>query len=64
MPQDRGDPIDRTVTYGGTGVDPSPREYDLVRTLAKDPTRVMTKPDLRRAIWGDALAGLAARCGR
>jgi len=30
----------------------SPKEYDLLCQLASDPTRVFTKPQLMRTIWG------------
>lgn len=46
------DPASRTVSYAHQPVELAAREYELLRALAADPTRVMTKPELMRNIWG------------
>jgi DNA-binding response OmpR family regulator len=46
------DPLGRTVTLRGHRVSVSQKEFALVRTLATDPTRVFTKEELLRNIWG------------
>jgi DNA-binding response OmpR family regulator len=47
----------RVVRLRGTPVDLSQKEFALVRTLASDPTRVFTKDELLRTIWGFRAAG-------
>ena len=42
----------RVVRLRGTPVELSQKEFALVRTLASDPTRVFTKDELLRTIWG------------
>jgi DNA-binding response OmpR family regulator len=42
----------RTVRVRGTPVTLSQKEFALVRALAADPTRVFTKDELLRSIWG------------
>jgi DNA-binding response OmpR family regulator/two-component sensor histidine kinase len=42
----------RVVRLRGTPVDLSQKEFALLRTLASDPTRVFTKDELLRTIWG------------
>lgn len=42
----------RTVDIEGRGVELSRKEFDLLRQLASDPTRVFAKDELMRAIWG------------
>ena len=42
----------RVVRLRGVPVDLSQKEFALVRTLASDPTRVFTKDELLRTIWG------------
>ena len=42
----------RVVRLRGTPVDLSQKVFALVRTLASDPTRVFTKDELLRTIWG------------
>ena len=42
----------RVVRLRGTPIDLSQKEFALVRTLASDPTRVFTKDELLRTIWG------------
>lgn len=44
----------REVRLGDQLVSTTKREFDLLRTLAEDPTRVFTKHELRKLIWGDA----------
>ncbi len=46
------DPLGRTVTLGGRRVPVSQKEFALLRTLATDATRVFTKEELLRNIWG------------
>lgn len=46
------DPAARTVAVSGTPVALSQKEYALLRALASDPTRVFTKQELLRTIWG------------
>jgi hypothetical protein len=42
----------RVVRLRGAPVELSQKEFALVRTLASDPTRVLTKDELLRTIWG------------
>jgi DNA-binding response OmpR family regulator len=42
----------RVVRLRGAPVDLSQKEFALVRALAADPTRVHTKEELLRAVWG------------
>jgi DNA-binding response OmpR family regulator len=51
------DPIARRVTLGGAPVFTSVREFDLLHALAKEPTRVYTKHELLRDVWGYATPG-------
>jgi len=46
------DPASREVRLRGTRIDLSQKEFALLRTLAADPTRVHTKEELLRNIWG------------
>lgn len=46
------DPVSRTVTLGDSGVDLSQKEYALLQVLATEPTRVFSKEELLRSIWG------------
>jgi DNA-binding response OmpR family regulator len=46
------DPAARTVTLRGRLVRVSQKEFALLSTLATDPTRVFTKEELLRNIWG------------
>lgn len=43
---------DRTVLLRGRSVQLSQKEYALLRALAIEPTRVFTKDELLRAVWG------------
>lgn len=46
------DPVSRRVALGPAPVDLSQKEYDLLRVLASEPTRVFSKEELLRTIWG------------
>jgi len=46
------DPSARVARLRGTVLNLSSKEFALVRTLAADPTRVFTKEELLRTIWG------------
>jgi DNA-binding response OmpR family regulator len=46
------DPPGREVTVNGDRVELSQKEFALLRTLASDPTRVFTKDELLRNVWG------------
>lgn len=47
----------REVRLGGRRVPVSAREYEILRLLAVDPTRVLTKQELIRAVWGEGHRG-------
>jgi DNA-binding response OmpR family regulator len=46
------DPARREATVGGVRVRLSSTEFTLLRTLAAEPTRVFTKEELLRDVWG------------
>jgi DNA-binding response OmpR family regulator len=46
------DPAGRSVRLNGRTVVCSQKEFALLRTLATDPTRVFTKEELLRNVWG------------
>jgi DNA-binding response OmpR family regulator len=46
------DPAAREVRLRGRRVELSQKEFALLRALAADPTRVMTKEELLRDVWG------------
>ncbi len=46
------DPARRSVQVGGRKVDLSNKEFSLLRALAADPTRVFSKEELLRDVWG------------
>ena len=46
------DPVTREVTLRGRHVELSAKEFALLRVLATDPTRVFTKEELLRDVWG------------
>ena len=46
------DPLAREVRLRGTRVPLAAKEFALLRTLAADPTRVFTKSELLRDVWG------------
>ena len=55
------DVVARVVRLRGAPVELSQKEFALVRTLASDPTRVFTKDELLRTIWGFRTLG-SNRC--
>jgi DNA-binding response OmpR family regulator len=46
------DPVTREVRLRGRRVELSSKEFALLRALAADPTRVFTKEELLRDVWG------------
>jgi DNA-binding response OmpR family regulator len=46
------DPARRRVTVGGREVRVAKKEFTLLRVLASDPTRVFSKDELLRDVWG------------
>ncbi|MFN8161501.1 MAG: response regulator transcription factor [Solirubrobacterales bacterium] len=46
------DPARREVRVGGRQVELANKEFALLRALASDPTRVFTKEELLRDVWG------------
>jgi DNA-binding response OmpR family regulator len=48
----RLDPVSRQVEVDGEPVQLSSKEYALLRALATEPTRVWTKEELLRSVWG------------
>ncbi len=46
------DPVRRRVTVGGEELHLAAKEFGLLRVLASDPTRVFTKQELLRDVWG------------
>lgn len=46
------DPSARTVLLNGRRLSLSQKEFALLRTLATDPTRVFSKEELLRSLWG------------
>src|SRR5207237_9895511 len=42
----------RRVAVGGVRIDLPAKEYELLLKLASDPTRVFTKEELLRDVWG------------
>ena len=46
------DPASRTAVLRGEAIGLSQKEFALLRTLAAEPTRVFTKDELLRTIWG------------
>jgi DNA-binding response OmpR family regulator len=53
----RIDPVSREVTLDGREIELSAKEFALLRTLAEEPTRVFTKEELLRDVWGFKLMG-------
>jgi DNA-binding response OmpR family regulator len=51
------DAVGRRVEVGGRAVHLSAREFDLLQALAREPSRVFTKRDLLRDVWGFAASG-------
>ena len=52
------DPVERRVTLAGSVVELSAKEFALLRALAGEPTRVYTKHELLRDVWGYSVAGI------
>jgi DNA-binding response OmpR family regulator len=46
------DPVRRKVTVGGREVELAKKEFTLLRVLVADPTRVFSKDELLREVWG------------
>jgi DNA-binding response OmpR family regulator len=46
------DPVRRRVTVDGKPVPLAKKEFSLLRALAADPTRVFSKEDLLKDVWG------------
>jgi DNA-binding response OmpR family regulator len=46
------DPATRAVKVAGRAVNLSNKEFTLLRTLASDPTKVFSKQELLRDVWG------------
>jgi site-specific DNA recombinase len=57
------DPASREVRMRGRRVELSQKEFALLRTLAAEPTRVFTKEELLRNVWGFRAIGLVFRLG-
>jgi DNA-binding response OmpR family regulator len=53
----RIDPVARDVMLGDRKIDLSAKEFALLRALASEPTRVFTKEELLRDVWGFQLMG-------
>jgi DNA-binding response OmpR family regulator len=52
------DPVGRQVHLDGERIAVSNKEFALLRTLASDPTRVWTKQELLRDLWGFRAMGV------
>jgi DNA-binding response OmpR family regulator len=52
------DPLARQVWLNGEEVKLSKKEYALLRALAGDPTRVFTREELLRGVWGYRSMGI------
>jgi two-component system KDP operon response regulator KdpE len=48
------DVVRRTVTVAGQPVELTPREYELLKAMASQPGRVLTRGRLLRTVWGAA----------
>jgi DNA-binding response OmpR family regulator len=51
------DPYAHTVTVGGSPVELTPREFDLLHTLALEPNRVISVDELLDRVWGAEFIG-------
>jgi DNA-binding response OmpR family regulator len=51
------DPVAREVRLDGRELTLSAKEFELLRALAEEPTRVFTKEELLRQVWGFQLMG-------
>jgi two-component system alkaline phosphatase synthesis response regulator PhoP len=52
------DPGKREVWNNGTMVELTPREFDLLYALARQPGHVFTRDELLRLVWGDDFDGI------
>jgi DNA-binding response OmpR family regulator len=52
------DPLSRQVWVRGEAVDLSKKEFALLRALASEPTRVFTREELLRGVWGFRALGV------
>lgn len=51
------DPLSHSVTVSGKAVELSPREFDLLHTLALEPNRVFSVDELLNRVWGAEFLG-------
>jgi two-component system KDP operon response regulator KdpE len=51
------DSLRHEVTVGGTRVDLTPREFEVLRLFLAHPGRLVTRGRLLRAVWGEAYSG-------
>jgi DNA-binding response OmpR family regulator len=51
------DPLARQAWLHGTVLELSKKEFSLLRVLASDPTRVFTRDELLRGVWGYSTIG-------
>jgi len=51
------DPLAHTVTLGGKEISLSPREFDLLYTMALEPGRVFSLDELLGRVWGAEFVG-------
>jgi len=51
------DPLARQAWLSGSLLELSKKEFSLLRALASDPTRVFTREELLRGVWGYATIG-------
>jgi DNA-binding response OmpR family regulator len=59
----RIDPVAREVTLDGRAIELSAKEFALLSMLATEPTRVFTKEELLRDVWGFKLMGTSCHIG-
>jgi DNA-binding response OmpR family regulator len=57
----RIDPVSREVVLDDRKIELSAKEFELLRALAAEPTRVFTKEELLRDVWGYQLMGIVRR---
>ena len=51
------DPVSHTATLGKKPVELTPREFDLLHTLALEPNRVFSIDELLAQVWGAEFIG-------
>jgi Transcriptional regulatory protein, C terminal len=56
------DPLNRGVWLHGELLHPSKKEFALLRALAAEPTRVFTREELPRGVWGFRAIRTRRRC--